>query len=153
MLDITFEDTDEVLLAGWDNYGLTGGVDFGAKERCDLGITHVEDVHDGVEARGLETEDIVDEDLTLKVGFFKTVMERISAPGPTPEEATLAASERAEIDRCLSELESPRAEAVRLTYLEGYAYKDVAARFDLPLNTVRTWLRRSLQSLKTCLSA
>lgn len=81
------------------------------------------------------------------------VLERIEDRGPTPEQEAMASSERAEIDRCLAELEPPRAEAVRLTYLEGYAYAEVATHFDIPLNTIRTWLRRSLQSLKTCLSA
>lgn len=80
------------------------------------------------------------------------VMERLEDKGPTPEEAAIASSERAAIELCLDQLDAPRAEAVRLTYLEGFAYKDVAQKFDLPLNTVRTWLRRSLQSLKTCLS-
>ncbi|MBT55132.1 MAG: RNA polymerase subunit sigma, partial [Mameliella sp.] len=28
----------------------------------------------------------------------------------------------------------------------------LAARFDVPLNTMRTWLRRSLQSLRECMS-
>ncbi len=56
------------------------------------------------------------------------------------------------INACLGELESDRAAAVRGAYLDGETYADLAGRFDVPLNTMRTWLRRSLISLKDCLS-
>ena len=72
--------------------------------------------------------------------------------GPTPEAAAVASSERAKIDGCLNELEPDRALAVRGAYLDGYSYQELAARHDVPLNTMRTWLRRSLGKLKDCLT-
>lgn len=72
--------------------------------------------------------------------------------GPTPEDAALASSERAQIDTCLDDLEADRSEAVRGAYLEGESYQELADRFGVPLNTMRTWLRRSLLKLKECLS-
>lgn len=71
---------------------------------------------------------------------------------PGPEAKAIASSERARIDACMDELEPEKAEAVRSVYLEGDTYKDLAARHDVPLNTMRTWLRRSLMKLKDCLS-
>ena len=71
--------------------------------------------------------------------------------GPTPEAATAAAEDRAQIEHCLDELEERRAEAVRSAYLEGYSYQELADRYDTPLNTIRTWLRRSLIRLRDCL--
>ena len=76
----------------------------------------------------------------------------IADSGPTPEAAAIAASERAQIDTCLDELEAGRAEAVRGAYLEGDSYQELAERYGVPLNTMRTWLRRSLLKLKECLS-
>ena len=73
-------------------------------------------------------------------------------PAPGPEGLAVAASERAQIHACLDELQPDRAAAVRAAYLDGDTYADLAARFDVPLNTMRTWLRRSLISLKDCLS-
>ncbi|AKS45682.1 RNA polymerase sigma-70 factor, ECF subfamily [Octadecabacter temperatus] len=73
-------------------------------------------------------------------------------PALGPEGLAVAASERAMIDACLDELQPDRATAVRGAYLDGDTYADLAARFDVPLNTMRTWLRRSLMSLKDCLS-
>lgn len=76
----------------------------------------------------------------------------ITERGPGPEASAIAASEASRITACLGELPEDRAGAVRAAYLEGAQYKDLAARYDVPLNTIRTWLRRSLISLKECLS-
>jgi len=72
---------------------------------------------------------------------------------PDPEEAAVGAGERARIDACLGELEGDKAEAVRGAYLDGFSYDELAARHNVPLNTMRTWLRRSLLKLRECLSA
>ncbi len=76
----------------------------------------------------------------------------LSASGPTPEDAAIAASEKARIDACLDELDDGRADAVRGAYLQGESYQELADRLRVPLNTMRTWLRRSLLQLKECLS-
>lgn len=69
----------------------------------------------------------------------------------TPEEAAINSSEGARISHCLDQLEQDRARAVRLAYVDGENYKDLAQRFAVPLNTMRTWLRRSLLQLRECL--
>jgi RNA polymerase sigma-70 factor, ECF subfamily len=40
---------------------------------------------------------------------------------------------------------------VRGAYLGGLSYLDLADRYAVPLNTMRTWLRRSLLKLRECL--
>lgn len=72
-------------------------------------------------------------------------------PLPGPEALAVAAGERNQLDGCLQELEAERAHAVRGAYLDGDSYADLAARYGVPLNTMRTWLRRSLMRLKECL--
>lgn len=76
----------------------------------------------------------------------------LSDAAPTPEAAAIASSEKMRLDACLDTLDPDRAAAVRSAYLDGDSYNDLAARFDVPLNTMRTWLRRSLLKLKDCLS-
>ncbi len=71
--------------------------------------------------------------------------------GPGPETAAIAASEAGQLNDCLAELETDKAAAVRAAYMEGYAYQELATRFGVPLNTMRTWLRRSLIKLRACL--
>lgn len=73
--------------------------------------------------------------------------------GPDPERAAVDRSERTRIDTCLAELDGDKAEAVRGAYLDGYSYDELAERHGVPLNTMRTWLRRSLLKLRECLSA
>jgi RNA polymerase sigma-70 factor (ECF subfamily) len=76
----------------------------------------------------------------------------LAAPGPSPEASAIAASEARRIGDCLGELPADRADAVRGAYLEGRSYAELADRYGVPLNTMKTWLRRSLLSLKECLS-
>jgi RNA polymerase sigma-70 factor (ECF subfamily) len=71
--------------------------------------------------------------------------------GPSPEQAAQASDEKSQIDYCLGTLEPERAEAVRGAYLDGYSYEELASRYAVPLNTMRTWLRRSLIRLRECL--
>jgi len=70
---------------------------------------------------------------------------------PGPEKNAVNAGEGRRIDRCMSELEPDKAEAVKAAYVEGYSYAELSAHYDVPLNTMRTWLRRSLQKLRKCL--
>jgi RNA polymerase sigma-70 factor (ECF subfamily) len=72
---------------------------------------------------------------------------------PTPEVATAARQERNLIETCLMQLDPARADAVRGAYLDGFSYEELAQRHGVPLNTMRTWLRRSLIKLKDCLAA
>ena len=46
-----------------------------------------------------------------------------------------------------------RADAVRRAYLGGEAYAELSDRYAVPLNTIRTWLRRSLLKLRECLGS
>lgn len=70
---------------------------------------------------------------------------------PGPEALAVASGERERIFGCLDELEADRASAVRGAYLDGDSYAELAERFSVPLNTMRTWLRRSLMKLRECL--
>lgn len=72
--------------------------------------------------------------------------------GPSPETAALASDDRRRIGLCLDELDEKRALAVRAAYLEGHSYAELAERLEVPLNTIRTWLRRALIALRACLS-
>jgi RNA polymerase sigma-70 factor (ECF subfamily) len=71
--------------------------------------------------------------------------------GRNPETESILKGEGRRIDRCMQELEPDRALAVRSAYVEGLSYQELAERHDVPLNTMRTWLRRSLMKLRECL--
>jgi len=67
----------------------------------------------------------------------------------------LAGRERAEdlarLIMCLDRLPAERRDLVRLAYLDGLSREQLAARAGAPVNTIKTWLRRSLLDLRECL--
>ncbi len=81
-----------------------------------------------------------------------TEAEEIPDRTASPEQQVIMGGEAARLRTCLEKLSPGRAEAVKAAYMEGYSYQELADRLQQPINTVRTWLRRSLISLKDCLS-
>ncbi|WP_340109681.1 sigma-70 family RNA polymerase sigma factor [Pikeienuella sp. HZG-20] len=55
------------------------------------------------------------------------------------------------LSQCLARLEETPRRMLVLAYVEGFTRDELAARFGAPVNTVKTWLRRGLAALKTCL--
>jgi len=77
---------------------------------------------------------------------------------PAAEEVDpLAARERSEslaaLTRCLEGLDPEKRQIVLLAYYRGASREALAKRFDRPVPTIKTWLRRSLADLKDCLSS
>jgi len=52
---------------------------------------------------------------------------------------------------CLGRLDARKREIVLLAYRDGLTRAELAARYDCPAGTIKTWLRRSLLSLRNCL--
>jgi RNA polymerase sigma-70 factor (ECF subfamily) len=75
----------------------------------------------------------------------------VADTAPRAETRLIAAGEARRVNECFETLEPDRAMAVRGAYLDGLSYQDLADRAAVPLNTMRTWLRRSLLKLKECL--
>lgn len=67
------------------------------------------------------------------------------------DQRLVAKGEARRIQDCFDGLDPDRSSAVKGAYLDGLSYDDLAARFDVPLNTMRTWLRRGLISLRECM--
>ena len=80
-------------------------------------------------------------------------MANVADATPRAETRMIAAGEARRINDCFATLEADRADALRGAYLTGLSYADLATKFDVPLNTMRTWLRRSLLRLKECMGS
>nr|WP_308917388.1 sigma-70 family RNA polymerase sigma factor [Jannaschia sp. LMIT008] len=76
----------------------------------------------------------------------------LAAPGATPEQSAVAASEAGRLVACLDELPADRRAAITGAYLDGRSYAWLAAEAGVPLNTMRTWLRRGLIALRACMA-
>ena len=64
--------------------------------------------------------------------------------------AALSESARA-LRACLDELEESPRRSLMLAYYEGLTLEEVAARMTAPIGTVKSWVRRSLVRLRSCL--
>lgn len=52
---------------------------------------------------------------------------------------------------CVGQLEPERQKMVLLAYYNGWSREQLSQKFDTPLNTVKTWLRRSMIDIRECL--
>lgn len=52
---------------------------------------------------------------------------------------------------CIGELEERTAAAIRAAFFGGLTYSELAERTDVPLGTLKSWIRRGLMKLKECL--
>lgn len=59
--------------------------------------------------------------------------------------------DNASLRRCLQTLEAQARQCVLLAYYEGFSREELALRFERPVNTIKTWLHRSLGTLRACL--
>lgn len=72
-----------------------------------------------------------------------------AAADRTPTEESAADPER--LQRALDRLGPPKADVVRMRHFDGLEFDAIARRFDVPLETAKTWYYRGLKALKTML--
>ena len=72
---------------------------------------------------------------------------------PVSSPADLAALNRGarRLHDCLAELEEQPRKVLMMVYYEGITYKEAAGRLDVPLGTVKSWVRESLLRLRDCM--
>jgi RNA polymerase sigma-70 factor (ECF subfamily) len=78
----------------------------------------------------------------------ETALELLAAPDNAEHAAELRA-----LRRCLDELDERPRRAVLLAYLYGLTRDELAAQLAVPVGTVKSWIRRSLDRLRRCLEA
>ena len=53
--------------------------------------------------------------------------------------------------RCLGELDENQRRCIALAFVEGFTHAEIAARLPAPLGSVKSWVRRGLIALRSCL--
>jgi RNA polymerase sigma factor (sigma-70 family) len=69
-----------------------------------------------------------------------------------PETLMLRLSDTGSLRRCLERLEPARRQAITLAYIHGLSHGELAGRLGVPLGTIKSWIRRSLISLRECMA-
>ncbi|WP_150698775.1 sigma-70 family RNA polymerase sigma factor [Pandoraea terrae] len=75
----------------------------------------------------------------------------IADDDPSPAALAESSQERQRLERCLEALGPQQKNAVREAFFTGVSYSELAERASVPLGTMKSWIRRSLMQLKTCL--
>jgi RNA polymerase sigma-70 factor (ECF subfamily) len=78
---------------------------------------------------------------------------RAADAGPDPLSLAEQSDDFRRLKACLDNLADERQEMVMLAYFQGWSREELARRFDRPVTTVKTLLRRSLIALRECLDA
>ncbi len=75
----------------------------------------------------------------------------IADPGASALDLLEDAQESHRLAGCLGELEPRTGDMIRAAFLDGATYPDLAAREGVPLPTMKSWIRRGLLRLRSCL--
>ncbi|SAK53977.1 sigma-24 (FecI-like) [Caballeronia hypogeia] len=75
----------------------------------------------------------------------------VADEAPTPAAAAESSEERRRLEHCLDRLDPQQKSAVREAFFSGATYSELAQRLAVPLGTMKSWIRRSLMQLKSCL--
>lgn len=79
------------------------------------------------------------------------VAREIADEAPRADALLLGAESDARLHHCLGELEGRTQQCIRAAFFDGLTYADLAEREDVPLGTMKSWIRRGLMRLKDCL--
>lgn len=56
-----------------------------------------------------------------------------------------------DLKRCLDALDDKQRRCIVLAFVDGFSHAEIAARLPAPLGSVKSWVRRGLLSLRSCL--
>jgi RNA polymerase sigma-70 factor (ECF subfamily) len=77
--------------------------------------------------------------------------EEVRDPAPAAVDVLAAGQQSNRLGICLEQLEKRQAVAIRAAFLDGNTYEELATRMNVPLGTMKSWIRRGLLKLRDCL--
>ena len=81
------------------------------------------------------------------------VADGTASDNPSPLAQLERSSEAAGIARCLKGLDAKQRQAIVLAFYDGLSHSELARHLREPLGTVKTWVRRGLLKLRSCLES
>ena len=73
------------------------------------------------------------------------------APDRSPAELLIDGADAQSVRECVETLEGGSKQAIALAFFQGLTHAELAAHLHEPLGTVKSWVRRGLERLRTCL--
>ena len=77
----------------------------------------------------------------------------VADSSPIADGVLESAQDHARLHGCLEGLEARERAALRGAFFDGNTYEDLAIRMKVPLGTMKSWIRRAMIKLKSCLES
>ncbi len=77
----------------------------------------------------------------------------VPADGENALAAVMRGQDGQRLAECLNKLDDTKRQMVVMAYCDGCSRDELSQKFGQPVNTIKTWIRRSLAQLKGCLSS
>ena len=81
------------------------------------------------------------------------VYDTVASDAPGPLDLLSRASDARALSSCMQGLSAQQRQSVALAFFDGLSHAEVAEQMRQPLGTVKSWVRRALMSLKSCLES
>src|SRR5580704_15961640 len=79
--------------------------------------------------------------------------QNIPAETPAPLARREMTEELKRLLSCLGKLDPEKQRIVLLAYYSGWSREQLSTKLDIPVNTIKTWLRRSLLEIRECMGS
>jgi RNA polymerase sigma factor (sigma-70 family) len=79
------------------------------------------------------------------------LLEHLADDAPTPPELLERSTQARSLATCMQALSTEQKNSLALAYFQGLSHGEVAQHLGQPLGSVKSWVRRGMQSLKSCL--
>ena len=77
----------------------------------------------------------------------------VAADTPAPLARREMTEELKRLLSCLGKLDPEKQRILLLAYYSGWSRDQLSKKLDIPVNTIKTWLRRSLLEIRECMGA
>ena len=81
----------------------------------------------------------------------ENVYDTVADDAPGPLDLLSRAAESRALAACMDKLSALQRQSVALAFYQGLSHAEVAEQLRQPLGTVKSWVRRSLMTLRSCL--
>lgn len=88
----------------------------------------------------------------LTQGIDDALADVLADDAPSPLDTAQASEEAWALHQCLQQMDHRQREVLSLAYVRDLSHSELAARLRLPLGTIKTWIRRGLEQLRTCMA-
>jgi RNA polymerase sigma-70 factor (ECF subfamily) len=70
----------------------------------------------------------------------------------TPDQLTGVGQDAQQLHKCLQQLKPEQQEGILMSYYYGYTHEEMSQIMGKPLGTIKAWVRRGLEKLRSCLN-